>query len=350
MFSSNSLISFIKDIVYYGYILSFNTGKFLVNLIETTAGQFITIIRSLLTFISILNESITVFINDIATGVSTVIHGIYQITEHILNILMVTANGIFGLLNGILSFYNLIISTIAGIVFNIGQLFIFIKRIIILFGSGIWFAVTLIPLFFFYCGTMFIYFLGRLIDEFCTLIVSTINSCSIIALNIFNFIFDVPLESLAGILTLVSIAFIIVQFYVIIVEYLKENMISMYHSVKRVFNRLVRKIMQVIRNPNFTRRSIQQPIPIPVSESITRSIQRPKIQARPHIRSFSVDPAVNGNMDGACVICEEHRKCILLLPCKHVCMCSRCSQRLQNYNNKCPICRTNIENSMKIFI
>ena len=47
-----------------------------------------------------------------------------------------------------------------------------------------------------------------------------------------------------------------------------------------------------------------------------------------------------------CVICLEEDKCILLMPCKHVCCCEGCS----NDVNKCPICRNKIESKIKIFL
>lgn len=48
-----------------------------------------------------------------------------------------------------------------------------------------------------------------------------------------------------------------------------------------------------------------------------------------------------------CVMCISNEKNIILLPCKHLCLCKDCS-----YNSKlknCPICRTEITEQMRIF-
>ena len=53
-----------------------------------------------------------------------------------------------------------------------------------------------------------------------------------------------------------------------------------------------------------------------------------------------------------CVICWNDRKTIVLLPCRHLCVCILCSKKLWNntQKEKCPICRKNVENLLEVFI
>ena len=48
-----------------------------------------------------------------------------------------------------------------------------------------------------------------------------------------------------------------------------------------------------------------------------------------------------------CCICLTEERTTLILPCKHMCLCSKCGKddRLSN----CPICREEIEQVMEIF-
>ncbi len=55
-----------------------------------------------------------------------------------------------------------------------------------------------------------------------------------------------------------------------------------------------------------------------------------------------------------CAVCLENEKCILLLPCNHMCICEQCSNRINlttpNINEqKCPICNSGIRIKSKIF-
>ena len=52
--------------------------------------------------------------------------------------------------------------------------------------------------------------------------------------------------------------------------------------------------------------------------------------------------------NSTCVVCFEAPKCILLMPCKHLCLCENCSERIEIKN--CPICRNTVKNKIKIFV
>lgn len=47
-----------------------------------------------------------------------------------------------------------------------------------------------------------------------------------------------------------------------------------------------------------------------------------------------------------CLICSGLRD-ILLLPCKHICICGECYQKLDP--KKCPVCRTPVETIQPVF-
>ena len=51
-----------------------------------------------------------------------------------------------------------------------------------------------------------------------------------------------------------------------------------------------------------------------------------------------------------CVVCEDQKKQVMLLPCKHMCLCRTCADNCLNKTIKeCPMCRAKIENSMEVF-
>jgi ATP-dependent DNA helicase PIF1 len=49
--------------------------------------------------------------------------------------------------------------------------------------------------------------------------------------------------------------------------------------------------------------------------------------------------------DKLCVVCKENSKNVVLLPCRHMCLCKICSENI----NKCPICRKDINEYMQVF-
>lgn len=51
-----------------------------------------------------------------------------------------------------------------------------------------------------------------------------------------------------------------------------------------------------------------------------------------------------------CVVCEDGKKQVMLMPCKHMCLCKSCATRcLGETMKECPMCRTKIQDSIEVF-
>ena len=53
---------------------------------------------------------------------------------------------------------------------------------------------------------------------------------------------------------------------------------------------------------------------------------------------------------GECSICfEEDKLNIILEPCGHNCVCLQCAKEIINKNMECPVCRTQVTGTIKLF-
>ena len=59
--------------------------------------------------------------------------------------------------------------------------------------------------------------------------------------------------------------------------------------------------------------------------------------------------AVDEEESQMCIICEERKRNIVFIPCKHLCLCDNCFQ-VDGKIDKCPMCREVIKDSMKVFV
>jgi hypothetical protein len=48
-----------------------------------------------------------------------------------------------------------------------------------------------------------------------------------------------------------------------------------------------------------------------------------------------------------CVVCQEEKKSVLLLPCRHLCLCGACARRDELL--QCPLCREDIAQRVDVF-
>lgn len=51
-----------------------------------------------------------------------------------------------------------------------------------------------------------------------------------------------------------------------------------------------------------------------------------------------------------CVVCQDEPKCIILLPCRHLCLCDACSIAITRRRGGCPVCRQHVRETMKVFL
>lgn len=51
-----------------------------------------------------------------------------------------------------------------------------------------------------------------------------------------------------------------------------------------------------------------------------------------------------------CVVCLTNNKCVILMPCRHLCMCNDCSEIIERTSQSCPICRTDFDRRVTVYM
>ncbi|XP_017082412.2 uncharacterized protein LOC108115469 [Drosophila eugracilis] len=54
---------------------------------------------------------------------------------------------------------------------------------------------------------------------------------------------------------------------------------------------------------------------------------------------------------GGCVVCMERNRNIVIMPCRHLCLCKECSQQFRlRLESRCPVCRNDIISYLPVYI
>ncbi|KAK8721116.1 hypothetical protein OTU49_012928, partial [Cherax quadricarinatus] len=54
--------------------------------------------------------------------------------------------------------------------------------------------------------------------------------------------------------------------------------------------------------------------------------------------------------DRLCVVCQDQVKCVILLPCRHLCLCDACRSAIITRDNTCPVCRRPIIQTLRVYV
>lgn len=65
--------------------------------------------------------------------------------------------------------------------------------------------------------------------------------------------------------------------------------------------------------------------------------------------STSLTSRASSNSNSSCIVCLNGLRDLVLMPCKHLCVCSNCFDQLPS-PKKCPVCRTPVNESLFIFV
>lgn len=327
-------VNVVRAMVYNTFYYSFKTGQFIILGFKLLADLLVLTLKGLNLMLLTLSDSFSVFSEDVARGIQHVadfVALIIQEFQKLSNCVLFVFEAIITVLMLIHKFFN---GAIQSLLHLLTSSVIYLKQLVVLFGSGVWFTVTLLPIFIYNLSVFLIRFIVEIFQEIGTFVLESCKAIKASIKDFYDFVTDVPVESVIGLIVTVSLIYIFTQFYITIFTCVSQKMFRLLLKIRQILNRTrqVRLLAFLNSNQSLTGRFPQ----------VRRSLSSPEVRNKNNLN--------RSNDDRYCIICQERSKCILLLPCRHVCMCSECNTRLQLYDNSCPICRNHIEETMRIFV
>lgn len=316
------LFNSLAIIVHKVFLLTSFIGQLIVATLTGITNTVSNIFEKLMLFLQILyednnilfSEEIPSFFNDVAETLGIQLNGIL--------------NGFGIILIDVSKKLDAVIDagkyTTDLIVVVLSEVLFLLKDATIFLGNALWLIITFLPV-----------HLPQLLQASfkCVknILFKFIVDAYMVLLKCTNFMTDVPLESFVGITSAIIIVRLCIHFRAAILSQLIE-----------VYWLLLRKLFYLY----YTLYNY-------VTDSEVRVIAHmasgQDIAARnTNFSASEVDD--DGGAESLCIICQERQKCVLTLPCRHVCLCAECCRRLYGYQRTCPICRTFIYHSVTVYL
>lgn len=207
-----------------------------------------------------------------------------------------------------------------------------LKNLFVLIGNGAWFMLALLPTllitmfgYIYQIGVTFLE-IGYNYGEDVCVYMKDISLASV------NYFLDVPLQAIIG-CCFIALLFLyrritlrfIVWLCIRMVQYLRSRLLAAFIASISIFRR--RNRLQRSSNQMQSRSSVGS------VRSTTSHRLSPKNGKR------------NSNDENVCVVCRDEQKNVVLMPCRHLCLCLNCSGAIRI----CPLCRKPIIKILSVY-
>lgn len=304
-------------------LLASFTGQLIVSVVTWISSVIFNIIQTIASFFQIVYEdNVTIFSEDIPASVYGVYDTIQSQLEQVHSGISDIYNTTYIKICGGLSAVNWLVKIMLMMCNDVLTVF---KSTIIFAGDTMWLIITFIPV-------HLPLLLRAAFKSIGTVVLNIVIDGYMLLLKFTNYLTEVPLQSLMGITSAIVIARLCIHFR----ETIYTQIILLYWSLVRNILYLYYVIFNYFSNPDIA--------------IIPRIVSGEDLMAREvNLSSHEADEIANA-ADALCVICQEQQKCVLTLPCRHVCLCADCCRRLYGYQRTCPICRTFIYHSVTVYL
>lgn len=219
----------------------------------------------------------------------------------------------------------------------------------VLVGNSSWMLIMLIPNTIWFLARKLIELLRGLLCDIASIAVATVSSLTNAAHATADYFTEFPLQSLVGLLAI----FLAIKY--------KHKTLGLVRIVRRQLTMLVMYVLRKIGNLFLS---------IFVGIHFIYGIFSYALELRHHRRrnanNLNEDIHGNSNENGddincsplnkpagnsnLCVICQDLPKSIVLLPCRHLCLCRNCIHHLRSYRTRCPLCREHFRETIQVYV
>lgn len=312
-----STIQLFVSTTHTAFIAASFLGQLIFTLLATLLTGIFTIINGVLTFLQILHEDNKfVFTEELPNLVENVSKTLSDQFSYISTAISYITSNVYSSVSATTSE---VVFTFTNLIKIVAETFHFLCRTLMFIGATIYYGLNFVTI-------QIPLLVNDVVRDFFLFLFHYLKETYMNLLNFTNYLTDVPLESFIGIIC----AIIIVRLYVHYRDIIHSEAIILYWFVVRK----VWYLYYAIQN-YFT-------------DSEVRIISRMALN-----QEVAVDDEVINEEDpreALCVVCQERQKCVLTLPCRHICLCRNCCMRLYAYQRTCPICRTFIYHSVNVYL
>jgi hypothetical protein len=364
------IVSFdvLSKVTYIGLIISSAIGQLIVKYMLMSLTFIYTALGTIFHVAKILYEDYCIFLLDVVNKGISVASAVGSVVGWLINMAYSWWEIMKNTCSGIYEFLLLTVDTVFAIVMKaihyISIIPEVLKNLITLIGSGIWLALNLIPLGFVYTISMCIFLVGRSCEEVISIAESIYRGILFVVYGLIQFLHDIPFEAHAGLILGACILYVSIKYHTHIIQCFANLCVQMKYVLNCTWTSLEMLLLSVFTNQNNEPRNeesseseessdetSQRHEPLHSSTLNLRSRFVPRIEGKTNTtRQHLLYQLEQEQESKLCIVCQDRIKCVIIFPCRHLCLCTECCSIIQREHGSCPICRQDIRRTMKIYV
>jgi hypothetical protein len=364
---------FFYKVTYIGLIISSTIGQLIVKYVVVCINFIYNVFGTIFHVAKILYEDYCIFQLDVMNKGFYVVSVVGSVVERLMNAAYSSWEIIKDICSGIYEFLLLTVDTVFAIVMKtihcISNIPEVLKNFITLVGSGIWFALKLVPLGFVYIISMCVFLVGRSCEEIISIAESIYRGILFVLYGIVEFFHDISFEAHAGLILGISILYLSMKYHTHIIHYFATLCVQIKYALNCTWTSLEMLLLSVFtRHNNDISNDESSESEESNEETHDDNIQRQEMShsSTLNLRSRLVPRAERGKTNitrqhllyqleheqesKLCIVCQDRNRCVITLPCRHLCLCTECCSIIKRQHGLCPVCRQDVRRTMKIYV
>jgi hypothetical protein len=359
----------LSKIAYIGFIISGIIGQLIVKYAFMCITFIYCILGTVFDVLKVLYEDYCIFLLDVINKGLYVASAIVSVVEWFISTLCTWWEITKNICLGIYEFLFLTVDTICTAVMKAIHCISYVpevlKNLITLVGSGIWLVLKIIPLGFVYTISMCVFLVGRSCEELVSLAESIFRGILYLLYGIIHFLHDIPLEAQIGLILGSCIMYASMKYHTHIIHCFANICVQMKYVLCSTWTSMEMLLLSVFTNQNNEHEIAENEDSSDETESDNQADESSHSSTL-NLRSRHVLRAQQGMTNTTrkrllhqleqeeesklCVVCQDRKKCVIVLPCRHLCLCVECCIVIRGGLGTCPMCRQVVRRTMKIYI
>lgn len=363
----------LSKVTYIGLIITSTIGQLIVKYVFMCFTFIYTATGTVFHVAKVLYEDYCIFLLDVinkgvyvASAIGSVVGWLINMTYSSWEIIRDTCSEIYEFLLLTVDTAFTIVMKAIHCISNIPEV---LKNFITLVGSGIWLALKLIPLGFVYTISMCIFLIGRSCEEVISIVEFIYRGILFALYGLVQFLCDIPFEAHAGLILGTCMLYLSMKYRTPIIHCFANLCVQMKYVLNRTWTNLEMLLLSVFTNQNnelWNEESSESEESSTEAHDNNTQRQEPSQSSTLHLRSRLVPRVQEGKTNitrqhllyqleqeqesKLCIVCQDRNKCVIILPCRHLCLCMECCSIIQREHRSCPVCRQNVGRTMKVYV